>query len=340
MSQAILTIIVPTYNRATHLVTLLGALRAELQGLETFVEVLVSDNASTDSTPEVTAAAAHDWPALKIQRHDQNLGPEGNFLSCIPRVSSRYFWIIGDDDCPKRGVLAKVVQLLTERMPALLYMQSEWVNPLLGPDQGEPIDELRISDLSALQFAKSVHVWVTYISGMVIDKDRLLDVLGDHSINRFDATSLVQLGWVLPLLRSEGPFLFIYDKCILATSDNSGGYGLLTVFGANFTRIVNESFGFNHPLARALIVGNITQYLPSRIWEARTPGRQTYHTTESPWKALNEQMGSYWLHWLLLVPLGRFPRWLAQPFFQTWRVLNRLRREWRQRFGEVIKRTV
>lgn len=335
MSQATLTIIVPTYNRAAHLATLLEALRAELQGLETFVEVLVSDNASTDSTPEVTAAAAHDWPALKIQRHDQNLGPEGNFLSCIPRVSTRFFWIIGDDDCPKRGVLAQVVQLLTERKPALLYMQSEWVNPLFGPDQGEPIDELRVSDLSALQFAESVHVWVTFISGMVIDKDRLLVVLGKNSINRFDATSLVQLGWVLPLLRSEGPFLFISDRCILATKDNTGGYGLLTVFGVNFTRIVNEIFGSNHPLALALVDGNMTHYLPGRVWEARTHGPS--YTNESPWEALKELLGSRWRFWLLLVPLGRFPRWMAFLYFQTWRILNRLRREWRQRIRIYAK---
>lgn len=337
MPQATLTIIVPTYNRATHLATLLEALRAELQGLGTLVEVLVSDNASTDATPEVTAAAAHDWPALKIQRQEQNLGPEGNFLSCIPRVSTRYFWIIGDDDCPKRGVLAKVVQLLTEREPALLYMQSEWVKPLLGPDQGEPIDELRVLDLSALQFAKSVHVWVTFISGMVIDKDRLLDVLGDQSINRFDATSLVQLGWVLPLLKSEGPFMFVANSCILATKDNSGGYGLLTVFGVNFTRIVNETFGAKHLIARTLIAGNVTEFLPSLIWGARNNLRSKTHTIESPWKELNEQLGTSWLYWLLLVPIGRLPRLIAHTFLQTWRIINRLRREWQQRFGVDMK---
>lgn len=340
MSQATLTIIVPTYNRATHLFILLEALRAELQGLEGFVEVLVSDNASTDSTSEVTASAAHDWPALKIQRHVQNLGPDGNFLSCIPRVSTRYFWIIGDDDCPKRGVLPMVVQLLTERMPALVYMQSEWVNPLLGPDQGESVDELCVSDLPALQFAKALHVWVTFISGMVIDKNRLLAVLGDHSINRFDATSLVQLGWVLPLLKSEGPFLFISNSCMLATKDNSGGYSLLTVFGVNFTRIVNETFGVNHPLSRALIDGNITQFLPGLIWNARSNWKRSSHTTESPWRALSEQLGSRCIYWVLLVPLGRLPRLLAQPFFQTWRVLNRLRREWRKRLGAKMKVTV
>lgn len=337
MPLAILTIIVPTYNRAAHLATLLAALRSELQGLESSVEVLVSDNASTDSTPEVTAAAARDWPALTIQRHDRNLGPDGNFLSCIPRVSTRYFWIISDDDCPKRGVLANVLRLLTERRPALVYMQSEWVNPILGPDQGEAVGALRVANLTSLQFSKAVHVWVTFISGMLIDKERLLTELEGYKINRFDATYLVQLGWVLPLLRSNGPFLFIADRCILATKANTGGYGLLTVFGVNFTRIVNETFGVNHPLARALIGGNITQFLPYRVWEARNPELRPAYTPESPWGALNDQLGQYWLYWLLLVPIGRFPRWFALLFYLPCRVFNRLRHEWRLRFSPESK---
>jgi abequosyltransferase len=330
MSHPILTLIVPTYNRAASLATLLAALRSELQGLEPLVMVLVSDNASTDLTPEVTAAAERDWPGLTIQRHKKNLGPDGNFLSCVTRVSTRYFWIIGDDDCPKRGVLENVVNLLMEKKPALLYMQSEWVTPLLGPDQGEGVNVFRVLEMPALQFAKALHVWVTYISGMVIDMERLPAALGHHTINRFDNTSLVQLGWVLPLLKLEGPFLFVPDRCILATKDNSGGYGLLTVFGVNFTRIVNETFGSEHPLARALIDGNIRHYLPGRVWEARAPGPS--YMTESPWRALKEHLGSRWLYWLLLVPLGQFPRSLALFHFQAWRISNRLHQEWRRVF--------
>jgi glycosyltransferase involved in cell wall biosynthesis len=340
MPHALLTIIVPTYNRAANLSVLLTALRSELQGLDSFVKVLVSDNASTDSTPEVAAAASRDWPALTIQRHDRNLGPDGNFLSCVSRVSTRYFWIIGDDDCPKRGVLAKVVRLLTERVPALVYMQSEWINPILGPDQGEAIGVLRVSDLTALQFADALHVWVTFISGMIIDRQRLIDVLDDHSIHRFDATHLVQLGWVLPLLRSEGPFLFISDRCILATKDNTGGYGPLTVFGVNFTRIVNESFGAGHPFSRALIDGNLTQYLPGLIWGARNPHRRTFYTTENPWRELKMQLGSRWIYWLLLVPLARFPFLLALPLYLSWRLIMRLRRGCRENFSALSRRSI
>lgn len=334
MLQPLLTIIVPTYNRSANLAILLSSLRDETAHVANEVQVYVSDNCSTDDTPNVIAQLAKDWLSMRSYRHLTNLGAESNFIHAVDSVKTRWFWIIGDDDLPKRGVVEKVVKLLRMENPALIYMQSEWLNPVQNVDQGVPIGDFQISSLNSLQFAEAVHVWVTFISGMVVDKERLVAMLGSQSIKRFDAASrLVQLGWVLPLFNSKGPFLFISNSCMLATKDNSGGYCLLTVFGINFTRIINESFGSNHPLAQAMIGGNISQYLPGLIWGARNTRRLSSHITVSPWRELNGQLGSQWLYWLLIVPLGRLPPLLAQPFFQTWRVLNRMRREWRQIFG-------
>lgn len=334
MPPPLLTIIIPTYKRSANLAILLRTLREETAAVAGELVVHVSDNCSPDDTPAVVAKAAEGWPTLRGYRHSSNVGPERNFLHAVGTVQTRWFWIIGDDDLPKRGVVAQVVAQLRASEPALLYMQSEWINPVLNADQGEPVGDLRVRSLDSQSFARAVHVWVTFISGMVIDKQRLQVALGAHTIDRFDGTYLVQLGWVLPLLSSTGPFLLVRDRCMLATTDNSGGYGLLTVFGVNFTRIANDSFGVDHPLSNALINGNITQYLPGRIWGARRKAQDTdAYLKENPWAALNSQLSSRWLYWVLLVPLGRFPHWLAQPFFQTWRVLNRLRREWQQRFG-------
>ncbi len=333
MPTPLLTIIVPTYKRCANLEILLRTLREETAEVAEDVIVQVSDNCSPDNTPQVVARAAENWLALRSHRHPTNIGADRNFCFCVNAVETRWFWIIGDDDLPKRGVVAQVVAQLRINEPALIYMQSEWMNPVLSADQGEPVGKLRTASLDSRHFAAAVHVWMTFISGMVIDRDRLRTALGKHSINRFDATNLVQLGWVLPLLTCTGPFLLIRDRCMLATRDNSGGYGLLTVFGVNFTRIANESFGVDQPLSNALIHGNITQYLPGRIWGARAEQVKEDYLAENPWSALRAQLGSRWLYWMLLVPLGRFPRWLAQPFFQTWRILNRIRREWQQRFG-------
>jgi glycosyltransferase involved in cell wall biosynthesis len=135
----LLTIIVPTYNRAENVGLLLRALRAECVTLDGLVTVLVTDNASTDHTSDVIRELQETWPELLAQRHATNCGPEENFCSGIDHAETKYFWIIGDDDCPKCGVVAKSVALLRELSPALVYMQSEWVRPIVAADQGEPV---------------------------------------------------------------------------------------------------------------------------------------------------------------------------------------------------------
>jgi glycosyltransferase involved in cell wall biosynthesis len=333
MSKPILTILIPTYNRSRNLDLLLRTLREEISCLADEVVVFVSDNASSDDTAAVVAQAVQGWPALLINRQVTNVGMDNNFCHCVSAVQTRWFWIISDDDLPKRGVIANVVALLRERQPAMVHMQTEWIKTVMSPEQGDPIGQLRVADIDAMTFAKSLHILVTYLSGIVIDRERLEIALQGYPIDRFKGTWIAQLGWVLPMFKTQGPFLFIMDRCMLATADNSGGYPLLTVFCVNFPRIVNDSFGKDSQISQALIGGAVLNYFPGLIWNMRMTANSTSFSTENPWKSISRQLGSWWLYWLLLVPLGRFPTLLAYPFFQAWRVINRLLREWHKRIN-------
>lgn len=326
MASATLTLIVPTYNRAGSLALLLRTLRDEMRGMEDQVDLLVSDNASTDGSAASLVALAAEWPHLRVRRNEQNLGADGNFLACMAAVNTRYCWFISDDDLPKPGVVRRILMLLKGTQPALVYMQSEWVSPLTSNTQGERVETITAQIMDGLSFVRRVHTWLTFISGIVFDRSALDTALHGDAIDRFTGTSLVQLGWVLPLLRLESArFVVVPERCILATKGNTGGYPLLTVFGTRLTQIAEAAFGPGSALSRALIRGNTLYYLPLLIWAARTSsvGR---HRAEDPWPAMRQAMDSNALYWLLLVPLGRFPRWLATPVFQVWRTFFRLSR--------------
>lgn len=334
--MTLLTIAIPTYNRVAALRLLLQSLRAELEGLDGIVQIMVSDNASTDATPQLLQEMRAQWPAMIARSNPKNVGPESNFCECLDRIDSRYFWILGDDDMPKTGVIRRLAVLLTSQSPDLLYLQSEWVNPVTGPSQGVPVPELHCESLSQIDFARRVHVWCTFISGMVVNRERLLAALGGESIRRYVGSSLVQLGWVFPLLRNGTKFLFVSDPCVLATKDNTGGYALLTVFGTNFSRIVREAFREQPRIANMLIARNMSRYLPGIIWSSRTQSGQSF-VAENPWPDLQNALGTKPLFWLLLLPLGRLPRYAALPFYQSWRVVNRLSRE-RDRLAQTLSR--
>ena len=325
MTEALLTIIVPTYKRSANLELLLRTLREETISLGNDVMVFVVDNASPDDTPQVIARAAENWPTLLSHRHAANIGAENNFCYGVRAVRSRWFWIIGDDDLPKRGIIAKVVALLRERQPALVYLQSEWVNPVHSADQGKPVNELQIADLDALTFAKTLHTWLTFISGIVIDRQRLEAALQGQPIDRFNDSAMVQLGWVLPLLNTTGPFVFIKDQCLLATSGNTGGYSVLTTFCVNFPKIIQEFFAQQPSFSRAILNRHIKNYLPGLIWAVRSGSAGDFKQEDAN-ELIRQQLGGHIFYWLLVWPIKTLPLMLAWPFYALSRVIAKLTR--------------
>jgi abequosyltransferase len=113
LARPLLTIAVPTYNRAgwlsRSLPEVLAQAAAEPAGR---VEVVVSDNRSTDRTWDLLQRAAASHPFLRLHRNDQNLGGEANFR-LLPRLAQgRFVWVLGDDDILLPGAVRRVVDLI------------------------------------------------------------------------------------------------------------------------------------------------------------------------------------------------------------------------------------
>ena len=97
-------IVVVTYNRADLLVGMLDGLAAQTRPADTIVVV---DNASTDRTPEVLAAATN--PGLEVIRPADNLGGAGGFHLGVRTAYERGFdriWLMDDDVVPAPDCLS------------------------------------------------------------------------------------------------------------------------------------------------------------------------------------------------------------------------------------------
>lgn len=111
----LLTLGIPTYNRAQLLDKQLAWLAQAIKGFESACEILISDNCSTDNTPEVIKK----WQpflsnaTLKLNRNSENIGAVRNIAYCINTATSKYVWTISDDDRIHEQTLAYVIQTLT-----------------------------------------------------------------------------------------------------------------------------------------------------------------------------------------------------------------------------------
>lgn len=312
-TQKLLTIAIPTLNRAEMLRLLLDTLLQELAGLEGQVDLIIADNASVDQTREVTAAFLVAFPSATVVRHTQNLGAEENFCRCIDLVQTKYFWIIGDDDLPKTGVIRQAVALLGRECPDLVYLRSEWCKKITTASQGVPVGKLRYRTLSKLNFARRVNVWTTFISGMIVNREAFFREHEGNLTRRFAGTSLIQVGWVFESLKNGSKFVYVEDLCVLATAENSGGYAVITVFGENFTRIVNEVFGINSQVANAIIRRTILNHISQLIWKARFRKIGSFEQ-EAIWECLRRQLSGWLGFWFLLTPINFFPKYVSLLF--------------------------
>ena len=110
----LLSICVPTYNRAALLEVCLASLLPQTQGWGERIEVIVSDNASNDGTQAVLDQYAQQH-TFRRHRHPENTGLLGNITFVPSRLArGEFVWLLGDDDLLAAGAMDQVMARLQE----------------------------------------------------------------------------------------------------------------------------------------------------------------------------------------------------------------------------------
>lgn len=141
----LLTIAIPTYNRADLLDKQLAWLAQAIKGFEADCEIFISDNCSTDNTQEVIKK----WQQIitnvtfNAHQHHENIGLMKNLGFCISSSKTKYIWEIGDDDAIQNEALAYIISKLKKQEDlSLLFLNFS------GRDQntGEPVHPSGIAE--------------------------------------------------------------------------------------------------------------------------------------------------------------------------------------------------
>ena len=101
-----LSICIPTYNRGPYLPELLASIERQW---DERVEVVVSDNGSSDETQAILARWMARLPAMKVVRQARNIGPDRNFLAVVEAACGDFCWLMGSDDRLEPGGIARVL---------------------------------------------------------------------------------------------------------------------------------------------------------------------------------------------------------------------------------------
>jgi len=138
MPSELLSIGIPTRNRARYLEDLLLGLEAQIRGAglsPEVVKVYVSDNCSTDRTPEIVGQLAAKSPHFVYSRQRQNVGAGRNVMTCARLARGQYCWVCGDDELLIEGGLSSLLGALeADRDLALVVnLDTNYACPLQRP---------------------------------------------------------------------------------------------------------------------------------------------------------------------------------------------------------------
>ncbi|WP_414548678.1 glycosyltransferase family 2 protein [Anabaena sp. CCY 0017] len=131
--QKLLTIAIPTYNRAEFLDKQLAWLAQAIKGFESDCEIFVSDNCSTDHTQEIIKKWQNNLTNVTFKSHKnpENLGLIKNIIRCLTSAETKYIWTIGDDDpIQLRAVNYLINQLKNKENLSLLFLNFSGRNKL------------------------------------------------------------------------------------------------------------------------------------------------------------------------------------------------------------------
>jgi len=252
----LLSLCIPTYNRAAllgeALDAIVGQLDAEAAGQ---VEIVIADNASPDNTEAFVAGfrAAHPGAPIVYFRQPQNLGGDANVNTLLKLARGDYLYILSDDDILLPGAIARLLAALHHAPPydaICLNLRTFTTTPDQGSAPIYPLTQdqvLRGRDAS-LAFLST---WLTFLSAIAFRRER---IAGKDYADKVGSLFLHSHVFV-DALSPDGAMLVTAQPFLAVRSNNTGVYNFFQTFLTRFADVLvyAESVGYAHAATRAAL---------------------------------------------------------------------------------------
>lgn len=307
----ILTIAIPTYNRAEYLDVNLNQLCKQLGNLAGELEILVSDNCSGDHTAQIIDKYQDLGYPITYVRNSTNIGSDRNFIQCFDLAKGKYFLLLGDDDLLVDGALERIMKFLIAGEYGLVRLRS------YGYDADHRQVVLRKKPpeeccSNPVKFAQGLSYFVTFISGCIVNKYALSKDLNFHS-NQFDGTGLPHVHWFLTAAFTDSPNGVVGGYCVAAKRNNSGDTSssvVCTIFVENINIIFNwftDKDNQRKPVFQKINNDLLMTCFPYAMLQARAGLNSTF-VVKDAYQCLKKAHGRNPRFWLFNAPIVILPR--------------------------------
>lgn len=238
----LLTVAIPTYNRADKLEAVLKSLMAQN---DERIEIIISDNASEDDTESVAEKFRAVYPEIIYIKNNENKGAALNQLQCIKKASGKYVFILCDDDILCSGAIAHIIDYLLSAEDLSLvflnhvffrdvYIEEKLTKPYLDIDEN-------ITTKNKTKFMEYAGMRITYTSAVIYLKKNVMQIENpeQYKDTRFMSACLA----LLSVSDSDSKLGIISFPCVADNLASNVRYNGFQLFGINVKNVLCDVGG-------------------------------------------------------------------------------------------------
>jgi hypothetical protein len=202
------TVGIPVYNGERYLTAALDSVRAQD---EPDLEILISDNASTDGTEEICRAAAREDDRIRYHRQEVNQGGAWNFDHLVDLATTPYFTWAAADDVRRPAFVRRCLEVFADSDPAtvLVYPRTQIIDAT-----GAITEDLHDADLACDEptpHQRMAHFLRAQAAHLFYGLHRTEALRATRGIRRVVGNDLV----ILAELACQGPFAMVPEQLFL-----------------------------------------------------------------------------------------------------------------------------
>lgn len=218
--RPLLSICIPTYNRADALKVCIESIVRNKAYCSNIIEIVVSDNASTDGTSELMSVLCEKYENILYNRNEENIGGEKNFIKVL-NVANGKFLKLHNDYCvfTEKG-LDFILKTIHDN-------QSD--NPFIFIDTRNYLQLSAQKCTSLDQYVKNECLNMTWISSYIFYSE---DFYGIEDKEERIEIQFMQVDWGLKIFSKKGWNIICYGDIMHRADFKShhGDYNLVNIF--------------------------------------------------------------------------------------------------------------
>ncbi len=314
-----LSICIPTYNRAAFLGE---ALDSVISQATDEVEIVVSDNASTDNTEALVREYQARFPRIRYHRNPENLGADRNFLKVVELGEGEYCWLLGSDDALAEGAIATMLPLLGDAdvyltdVRKMAFAMNQILDPHYGMHGAAPDTHYDCRDSAQLAAyfhdALSNASLFSFISALIVRRSAWL---AQPIIDELMGSAWIHAARIFQMMQAGARVHYIGRPLVLNRTGNDSfhaavGYTRRRLIDLDYPRVARTVF-----VDRPELANQVTRIIARQFFNLRVMLSDKRAATEADGRAAAQRLAAIYQQEFSRLPGYRIKMllWNAMP---------------------------